>query len=44
MCSEFRDFDEEVTPGHKKMPLGLKTVTKDHKKVTSGHKKKGAPG
>ena len=28
-----------MTPGHKKMPLGLKTVTKGHKKVTPRHKK-----
>ena len=28
-----------MTPGHKKMPLGRKTVTPGHKKVTPGTKR-----
>ncbi len=31
-----------MTPGHKKMPFGRKTVTPGHKKVTPGAQK-GAP-
>ena len=34
------EHKKQLTPGHKKMPLGLKTVTKDHKKKVAPGKKK----